>query len=102
MALPRWVGYVLIALGIVLCLLTFALSGGTERACPDIDSVMYDTIGIYPAEFELIGVDWSNLELEWYDGCNWRSGHLLYLVLGITSIIVGLIVTMRPAREPPN
>jgi hypothetical protein len=100
MALSHRAGYGLIVLGTILCSFTFVVSGGTERACPEIDSVVYDTIGIYPAEFRVTGVNLSRFKLEWYDGCNWRDGPLLFLILGFVSVITGLIVSRKSVRSP--
>lgn len=102
MVVPRRAGYIFLALGIVLCSLTFAFSGGTERACPEIDSFAYDTFGIYLSEFRITEVDISSLELGWYDGCNWRWGPLLFLILGMVSAIAGLVIARKPAKDLSN
>lgn len=99
MALPRRAGYVLLGLGILLFSLTFVFSGGTDRACPEIDSDVYDTVGIHPAEFGITGVDLSNLEIEWYDGCNWHSGPLLFPILGFVAVIAGLAISKEPISK---
>lgn len=100
MALHRRAGYVLLVIGILLFSLTFAFSGSTDRACPNIDSVVYDTVGVYPAEFGVTGVDLSNLEVGWYDGCNWRSGSLLFPILGFVAVIAGLVISRTQMRGP--
>jgi hypothetical protein len=98
MALRRRKGYVLLVLGILLFSLTFASSGGTDRACPEIDSVVYDTVGVYPAEFGVTGAELSNLEVGWYDGCNWHSGPLLFPILGFVTFSAGLVLSGEPMR----
>jgi hypothetical protein len=99
MALPRRAGYVLLVIGILIFSLTVVVSGSTDRACPGIDSVVYDTVGVYPAEFSVTGTDLSNLEVRWYDGCNWRSAPLLFPILGIVAFIVGLGIARTPLRS---
>lgn len=99
MAPPRRTGYILLVLGILLFPLTFVFSGGTDRACPEIDSVVYDTVGVYPAEFGVTGADLSNLEVGWYDGCNWHSGPLLFPILGLLTSIAGIVISREPMRS---
>jgi hypothetical protein len=96
MVLNRRAGFVLLVLGIVLFSLTFAFSGSTDRACPEIDSVVYDTVGVHPADFGVTAVDLSDLEVGWYDGCNWHSGPLLFPVLGFVTSIAGLAILIEP------
>lgn len=98
----RRVGYALLALGVILSIFPFVFAGGTQRACPGIESVVYDTIGIHPAGFAVTGVDWSSFEVQWYDGCNWRSGPLIPLVLGIGSFLAGLIAIGQAASVSAN
>jgi hypothetical protein len=99
MARKRQAGYVLIVLGLLLFSLTFAFSGGTARACPEIDSVVYDTVGVHPAEFGVTGVDLSDFEVGWYDGCNWHRGPLLFPILGVVTSIAGLAIFIAPMRR---
>lgn len=94
MSSPRYVGALFIVLGIIFLALTASLSGGTERAC-DMNSVVYDTIGIHPTESTLTEIDLSNAEVQWYDGCNWHDGPLIPFLLGLGSITVGSAVLGR-------
>lgn len=94
MVSSRRVGYVLLVLGVVLSIVPFVTGGGTAAAC-DINSVVYDMIGIYPAEYAVTGVDLSSLELFWSDGCNSRTSSLVPLFLGIGSLLMSLTVTKR-------
>lgn len=98
MVLPRRAGYVLLAVGIVLSLLPFVFGGGTTLACPGIDSVIYDVVGIYPAGYEVRGVDLLSFRLFWSDGCNSRTSSLVPLFLGIGVFLVGFVVARQPAE----
>ena len=95
----RYVGYALLGLGVVLCLVPFVMGGSTMRACPGIHSAVYDTIGIYPAGYEVTGVDLERLGLYWYDGCNSRSSSLVPLLIGVTSLGSGLAIVRRARGE---
>lgn len=98
----RRIGYFLVALGVVLSFSPFVFAGGTQRACPGIESVVYDTVRIFPAGFAFTGIDWASLELHWYDGCNWRDSSLIPLLLGIGSFVVGFTVIRRTAGVSAN
>lgn len=98
MVLPRWAGYALLAVGIVLSLLPFVFGGGTLVACPGIDSVIYDFVGIYPAGYEVRGVDLSSLRLFWSDGCNSRTSSLVPLFLGVGVFLAGFVVARQSAE----
>lgn len=86
----RRVGLVIVVLGLLLCVLAFGYSGSTQRACPGLESVAYDTVGVDPGGFEVTSVDRSTMELAWYDGCNWRSSSLVPLLAGLASLGLGL------------
>lgn len=88
-------GCILFVIGIGFCLLTFGLSGGTERACQEISGIIYETVGIHLPGFRITGVDLVNLELHWYDGCNWRDGPLLPLLFGVGCSTAGLVIARR-------
>ena len=94
MVMSRRAGYALLVLGVVLGIAPFVLGGGTALAC-DIDSVIYNTIGIYPAEYAVTGVDLSSLELFWSDGCNSRTSSLVPFFVGVGSLLMGLAITKR-------
>lgn len=102
MGSPRRAGYLLLVLGILLFSLTFVFAGGTDRACPEIDSAVYDTIGVQPGAFGVTDVDLSNLEVEWYDGCNWHGGSLLFPILGIVTFTAGLVLSSKPRGIQSN
>lgn len=92
MSLPNRVGYTLLVAGLVLCISAFVFAGGYQRACPEIQSLVYETVRIYPAEFEVTRIDLASFELHWYDGCNGRSSSLVQIALGVGSLITGAAV----------
>jgi len=98
MALLRRIGYALLIVGVVLSAFPFVFAGSTERQCPEIDSIVYDTVGIHPTGFAITGVDLSRFELLWYDGCNWHNGPLAPLLLGVAGFAAGLVVVGWSAR----
>lgn len=75
-------GYVLIAVGVCVALLSAGFGSATERACT-IDSVVYDRIGIHPSGVAITDVEFATATIEWYDGCNWHTNSLVPLVLGL-------------------
>lgn len=88
-------GYAFLAVGLVLCLSVVMFGGSTQRACPGIQSPVYEMVGVHPAGFDLMGIDLASLELSWYDGCNRRSNSLIPLILGIGSLVAGVATVRR-------
>lgn len=86
-------GLLLVAVGIVVGLLSFGFGGATDRGCPGIESVVYDTVGVAPGGAAITDVDLAAMTLEWYDGCNWRTLPLAPLVAGSLVSIAGVVVT---------
>lgn len=76
------IGYALILAGVGIGLLSLGFGGATDRACLEINSVVYETIGIHPSTAAITGVDLSDGTIEWYDGCNWRTNSFVPLVVG--------------------
>lgn len=89
-------GYTLIIVGVCICLLSFTLGGGTDRTCPEIDSIVYETTGVQPTEVAITGIDLGDVTVEWYDGCNWRTNSLVPVVFGGLISFAG-VLTVRSA-----
>lgn len=94
-SVPDRFAYALVVAGFVLCTSAFVFAGGYQRACPGIESLLYETIGIYPGGFELTGIDLGSFELRWYDGCNGRFSSLVQITLGIGSLVAGATAIRR-------
>jgi len=94
MRFARLLGSILIVAGLALFFVgPFLMAGGTQRACPGIDGVVYETVGIDPGEAEVVGLD--GLTLEWYDGCNWRTGSLAPSLVGAGGVGFGVVLQRR-------
>lgn len=85
-------GLLLVVVGVVIALLSFGFGGATDRACPGIGSILYETIGVAPGRAAITGVDVAAMTLEWYDGCNWRTLPLAPLVAGPLVSVAGIAV----------
>jgi hypothetical protein len=90
-------GYALAAAGVAVAALSLRLGGATERACPGIDSAVYERFGVHPTGARLVSVDLVAASVEWYDGCNWHMQSLLPLSLGLALVAAGLVVLSRPS-----
>jgi hypothetical protein len=88
-------GDALVAIGLGIAALSLRVGGATERACPGIDSAIYERFGIYPNEARLASVDVLAASLEWYDGCNWHTQSLLPLSVGLFVVFGGFAVLSR-------
>lgn len=86
-------GLLLVVAGIVVGLLSFGFGGATDRACPGIESVVYETVGVAPGGAAITDVDLAAMTLEWYDGCNWRTLPLAPLSAGSLVSVAGVVVT---------
>ncbi len=82
-------------IGLGVAALTFRVGGATQRACPGIDSALYDRFGVYPREARVVSVDVLAASLEWYDGCNWHTQSLLPLYVGLLVVVVGGVFLSR-------
>jgi hypothetical protein len=85
---PR-LDYLLVAGGLGLALLSFRFGGATQRACPGIESVVYDLLSVHPPAVRVTAVDVTEATIEWYDGCNWHRQSLLPVGLGFAVSLVG-------------
>lgn len=97
MNVPDRAEYALAAVGVVCCGLTARVGGSTQRACPGIDSTVYEAVGVDPWGVRLLGVELPSLALSWYDGCNWRTNSLLPLALGCCCLLAAVLVRRRTA-----
>lgn len=88
------IGYALILVGVGIGLLSFGFGGATARACPQINSVVYATIGVHPTGVAITGVDIGSGSIQWYDGCNWRTNSFVPLVVGGLVSTAG-VLTLR-------
>lgn len=86
-------------LGLTVAALSLRLGGSTDRACPGIDSALYDRFGIYPDEARLVGVDLLAASLEWYDGCNWHTQSLLPLYVGLLVVVGGVVLSRASVAD---
>lgn len=87
---PSHVGYLTIAVGIMIGLLSFRFGGGTQRACPGIDSFVYDLISVQPSRMGITNIEFATATIEWYDGCNWHTQSLVPVVLGLFVSLAGV------------
>jgi len=92
---PDRAEYALAVVGVVLCGLAARIGGSTQRACPGIDSAVYEAVGVDPWGIRLLGVDLPSLALSWYDGCNWRTNSLVPLALGCLCLLAAVAVRRR-------
>lgn len=86
-------------IGLAVAALTLRVGGATQRACPGIDSVLYDRFGVYPDEARLVSVDLLAASLEWYDGCNWHTQSLLPLYVGLLVVGVGVVLSRASVAD---
>lgn len=89
------IGYLLVVAGVGVAALSLRVGGATERACPGIDSAVYDRFGVLPSEVRVVSVDVAAASLEWYDGCNWHMQSLLPLYVGLLVVLAGVAVLSR-------
>ncbi|WP_152436561.1 hypothetical protein [Halosimplex carlsbadense] len=87
MNVPDRAEYALVVVGVVCCGLTARVGGSTQRACPGIDSAVYEAVGVDPWGVRVLGVELPSLALSWYDGCNWRTNSLVPLALGLCCLV---------------
>jgi hypothetical protein len=95
MSRRTYTGYALVVVGLGVAASSFRLGGATERACPGIDSVIYDWFGVYPSEARIVSVDLLAASIEWYDGCNWHTQSLLPVYVGALVVLAGVVVLSR-------
>jgi len=88
-------GSALVAAGVAVAALSLRIGGATQRACPGIDSAIYDRFGVHPSGVRLVSVDLLAASIEWYDGCNWHTQSLLPLSLGLALVAAGVVVLAR-------
>jgi hypothetical protein len=88
-------GYALVVLGVAVAALSFRVGGATERACPGIDSEIYERFGVHPSGVRLVSVDLFAASFEWYDGCNWHTQSLLPVYVGLGLVVAGVVVLSR-------
>ena len=88
-------GSALAVLGVAAAALSLRVGGATQRACPGIDSAIYDRFGVDPSGVRLVSVDLLAASVEWYDGCNWHTQSLLPLYLGLGLVAAGVVVQSR-------
>lgn len=88
-------GYALAVLGVAVAALSFRFGGATERACPGIDSAIYERFGVHPSGVRLVSVDLLAASMEWYDGCNWHTQSLLPVCVALGLVVAGVVVLSR-------
>lgn len=89
-----YIGYALIVVGVGIGLLSLTFGGATDRACPEIDSIVYETTGVQPSGLAITGINLGDWTVEWYDGCNWRTNSLIPLIFGSFISFAG-VLTVR-------
>ena len=88
-------GSALAVLGVAAAALSLRVGGATQRACPGIDSAIYDRFGVDPSGVRLVSVDLLAASVEWYDGCNWHTQSLLPVYVGLGLVVAGIVVLSR-------
>ena len=91
MILPCRLGFLLVALGVGIGLLSIGFGGSTQRACPGINSIVYEMIRVHPSGVEITNIGFTTVTIEWYDGCNWRTQSLVPVTLGLLLSLVGFL-----------
>ncbi len=89
MSRRRWLGVACLSAGIGLVLLSFTLSGATERACPELASLSYEFLGVHLRGVRLTDIDLTAATIEWYDGCNWHTQSFVPVLGGAVFIAIG-------------
>ena len=92
MILPSRLRYLLVALGVGIGLLSIGFGGATQRACPGIDSIVYEVIRVHPSGVKITNIGFTTATIEWYDGCNWRTQSLVPVALGFLVSLVGFLI----------
>jgi hypothetical protein len=90
-------GYLLVALGVAIGLLSISFGGATERACPGIESIVYEMFRVHPAGVKITDIEFATGTIEWYDGCNWREQSLVPLGLGLVVSLAGVVAIRMDA-----
>lgn len=94
----RYASYGVFVFGLLMLVITVEISFQTLVSC-QLDSTVYDMIGIHPTRSSVKGVSPPGLggpywggSLLWNDGCNTRESPLLFAVLGIVGTTTGLVL----------
>lgn len=83
-------GYLLIVIGVGIGLLSLRVGGTTQRACPGIDSTLYELVRVHPSGVRITGFEFTTATLYWYDGCNWRTNSLVPAIFGLAVSVMGV------------
>lgn len=91
-----YVSYGIFAFGLLMLVATAESSFQTLISC-QLDSTMYDMIGIHPTRSSIEGVTLPGTgkpnvggSLIWSDGCNTRESPLVFATLGVVGTTAGL------------
>lgn len=84
-------GCLLVALGMAIGLLSVSFGGATQRACPGIESIVYEMFRVHPGGVKITDIEFAAGTVEWYDGCNWREQSLVPLGLGFVVSLAGIV-----------
>lgn len=91
-------GGALIVIGIGLLVYTFAFPMvRTLVACPD-STTHWNLFGISLPTVRSISIDPIRMQLSWYNGCNTAWTSLWIPLGGVSSLALGLIVTVKTLR----
>lgn len=88
--------WILIGVGALLIPFSFVTGIHTLAYCEfgGFYGRIYELIGIYPPKYT-VTIDWSELSVSWFDGCNTHNQSLIPSAIGFTILVFGVGLYIR-------
>lgn len=92
-------GSILLLVGFGFIVYTFAFPiASTHVACPD-SMTQWELFGVSLPIVRSISIDLMKMQLSWHDGCNTKITSLWIPLGGISSFLLGSVLTVGALRE---